>query len=151
MAGCAGDKGRYPSLATRDFERVRHADVSAPLLTPGPAGAEALARAEQLLGEARNAHADFLKAAPGAVSAVGLAAGTTPDDNAWSAAQIELARLDSLRSLAAIALGDLDLLHAGASLDFRERDALGNARDQVVALVEEEDRTLARLRAIMTR
>ena len=47
---------------------------------------------------------------------------------------------------AAIALGSLDLLYVDATLSFEERDEVGAARAEVLAMIDEEDRILADLR-----
>ncbi len=79
------------------------------------------------------------------------AAGTGPEDNVWSEAQVALAELDSKRGTTAIALGDLDQLYSNATLDFTERDGIADARDKVAMLIAMEDQALERLRSQLDR
>ena len=74
----------------------------------------------------------------------GAGAEVSSDD--WAAAQIAMADLDSLRSITAIALADLDLLYADATLAFEQRQILAQAREEVTGYLREEDATLAELR-----
>ncbi|MBL4717120.1 MAG: hypothetical protein JKZ02_01450, partial [Erythrobacter sp.] len=62
-------------------------------------------------------------------------------------AQVALADLDSARSIAAIALGDLDILYTAATVQAEDATPIAAARMTVIALVAEEDDVLARLRA----
>ena len=150
LAGCAGTARDYPSLSIRDAERVSGSFVpdagTAGQTAPAPAPAGLDARLAQLLADARTAHGDFLTAAPQAERTVTAGAGAAIASDNWAAAQVALADLDSARSRAAISLGDLDLLYADATLAWQERAAITQVRDQVIALVAEEDAILARLR-----
>ena len=71
---------------------------------------------------------------------------------AWSVAQVALASLEAARSDAMIALADLDSLYVAAKIEAvptegsGDVDAIGAARDDVIALVGEEDEALASLR-----
>ena len=77
------------------------------------------------------------------------AQGTDTDSNAWAAAQIALAQLESQRSQSAIALATLDLHYADASLGFTAREAIDAVRSQVLSTLRQEDEVLARLRSAM--
>jgi len=150
VAGCASGNGRYPSLEIRPGERV--AGVVEPVAGESPApppaaSAELLARLAQLEDEAAAAHARFTAAAPRARTLADASQGAEVESDAWAAAQVALADLDSQRSLAATALGDLDLLYAEATLGMQARDQIDAARERIIALLREEDRQLAELRA----
>ena len=67
--------------------------------------------------------------------------------DSWAAAQVALAELDSARSRAAVPLGDIDRIYTSAKVAAQDTAAIETARDRVIALVSEEDATLARLRA----
>lgn len=143
---------RYPSLAIRDIERVEGTfepvptqQLDVPEVETGLAGPldEHLAA---LVAQASDAHRDFTSAVPPAETRVAAAAGAAVGSDSWAAAQVALADLDSARSIAAIALGDLDILHASASVQAEDATAIDSARDQVIALVREEDAVLERLR-----
>lgn len=154
VAGCtATSSDRYPSLEIRDVERAEGTfePVESPTLEV-PAvevdlegGLET--RLAALLEQARNAHAEFTSSVPTAETRVRAASGAAVGSDSWAAAQVALADLDSARSTAAIALGDLDILFAAASVQADEVAAIAAARDQVIALVSEEDAVLERLRA----
>lgn len=149
LAACATPSDRYPSLGLRDAERVAGSfdpdTAQAPPPAPAPPSADLLARLAQLRQAAAKAHAEFLSAVP-AAERLARAAGSVGSDS-WASAQVALAGLDSARSQAAIALGDLDVLYVDATLADEHRETIGAARAEVVALVEEEDALLARLRA----
>ena len=150
LAGCAGTASeRYPSLATRDVERAegtfepvpgRQLEVPQVPVTMSGSLDERLAA---LVEQARGAHAEFTGAVPAAERRVGAAAGS----DSWATAQVALADLDSARSIAATALGDLDILYTAATVQAQDSAAIAAARETVIALVREEDDVLARLRA----
>lgn len=150
LAACAAGSGNYPSLAIRDAERVEGSfESAAPVDTPpppAPPSADLLGRLSQLQAEATSAHQAFLEAAPGARQAVAAARGAAVESNAYADAQIALADLDSHRSRAAVALGDLDLLFAEAALAFELRAPIAEVRSEVAALIAQEDAVLAELR-----
>ena len=143
----------YPSLAIRDVERAQGQlepvpgdpiDVP-PVEVPldGPLDQRLAALVEQ----GRSAHARFTEAAPRASRLASAASGSSVGSDAWASAQVALADLDSIRSMTAIALADLDILFIAASVEATDTSALTAARQSLLALVREEDRTLADLRA----
>ena len=152
LAGCAANSDRYPSLAIRDIERVSGTfEVDPQIATPPPTlPASDLENIPALVESARNAHLRFIDAAPSARRAVAAASGSGVDDNRWASAQVALADLESLRSMAAIPLGDLDRLHAIASITFAEKLAVNAAREEVLAMIK-EDEVLAELRGRLDR
>ena len=152
LAGCATADEEYPSLAIRDVERAQgqfetgepaRLDI-APVETAfdGPLP-ETLAG---LVDAAAEAHEEFTSVQPRAARLVAAARGSGVGSDSWAAAQVALAELDSARSQAAIALGDLDTLYVAARTAAEEADAIDAARNRVIALVEEEDAALADLR-----
>jgi hypothetical protein len=151
LSACATDSTRYPSLAQREAERVQgtfEPDTAAPAVTPAPPpSADLIARLGQLRDQAASAHREFLSAVPGA-ERLAKAAGDVASDS-WASAQVALADLDSSRSNAAIALGDLDILFIDATLVADQREAIGAAREDVLRIVGEEDAVLARLRGLL--
>ena len=93
VAGCAGARGEWPDLQSRPVEAVRMPDPDAPRpprrVAPAP-GAETLARADRVLGDAE---AD-LRAAQGVLDAALAAARTRPFGSPeWAAAQVAQSRL----------------------------------------------------------
>ncbi len=152
-AACATpDAGAYPSLAIRDVERVdgTFEPVQSDRLDVPPVETQGTGdlptRLAALQAQARDAHAAFLAALPMAERRVSAAAGSAIGTDAWASAQVALADLDSQRSQAAIALGDLDTLYTAAAVQAEDVAAVAAARDQVIALVGEEDAALQRLR-----
>ena len=154
IAACqTAPDGAYPSLAIRDVERAQGQlepvpgdpiDVP-PVEVPldGPLDQRLAALVEQ----GRSAHARFTEAAPRASRLASAASGSGVGSDAWASAQVALADLDSIRSMTAIALADLDILFIAASVEATDTAALTAARQSLLALVREEDRTLADLRA----
>lgn len=114
---------------------------------PPIASADVQARLAQLEAEADAAHAAFITAAPRAHALAEAGSGADIESDAWAAAQIALADLDSQRSQAATALGDLDVLFVEATLEVQAREEIDRARQHVITLLREEDRQLAELRA----
>lgn len=149
LAGCAGDSGRYPSLAIRDFERVEGqfaVDGGIPALAaPAPPGPATIAQVGSLIEEANQAHRNFLDSVSATERLLDAARGMGPESNAWAEAQIALSVLETRRTLLATRLADLDLLMADASLAYEQLGEIEAARSAVEALTAEEDRILDRL------
>ena len=102
------------------------------------------------LERARKAHSAFVAGTGRTAGAVSAARGSRAPADAWIAAQLALANLQSLRSEAVIAQADLDLLFAEERLAepgpiSPTAQALTNARAQVDGWVDEQNRTIARL------
>jgi len=150
LAGCAGENGRYPSLAIRPGERVTGTfEPSAPASPAAPApvaSADLVTRLAQLEEQAKVAHAGFVTATPRAAALAGKASGSALGSESWADAAVALGELDSARSNAAITLGDLDLLYADATMAKDARAEIEATRKTVLSLLMEEDRTLADLR-----
>ena len=119
------------------------------LLRLAPQSSEALARIDALRANARAAHNRFMASADAARNAARRARGASRASTAWSSAQVAIADLESLRSLTGVPLADLDRLYVDATIDFTRRNAIGEARDEVIALVATEDRILAELGSIV--
>lgn len=153
LAACAAGSADYPSLAIRDAERVEGTFEPAPApeapAPPVQPSADLLERLAQLRAEAASAHQAFLEAAPGTRSAVEAARGIGVESKLWAAAQVALADLDSARSQTAVALGNLDLMFADATLAFELREPIADARGDVAELVAQEDAILAELRGAL--
>ncbi|QGN54394.1 hypothetical protein [Novosphingobium sp. Gsoil 351] len=102
--------------------------------------------------EAQAAHARFGERRGNAAALSAVAQGAAVGSEAWSVAQVALASLEAARSEAMIALADLDSLYVDAKNEAvmtggsGDVDAIGETRDQVIALIGEEDATLASLR-----
>lgn len=155
LAGCASSGDSYPSLAIRDVERaqgqfepVASAQLDVPRV-PVDASESLEVRLASLLSEAQASHQVFEANAGTARNRVAVAAGAPIASDAWASAQVALADLDSLRSNTAVPLADLDRLHVAAAVQYEEREAIEQARAQVVALVAEEDAVLAALRGAL--
>jgi hypothetical protein len=153
MAACASaGGGKYPSLATRPGERVSGTAQPVPAPTPPPATAETGSRVARLRAQAQAAHARFGERRASAASLSAAAQGAAIGSEAWSVAQVALASLEAARSEAMIALADLDSLYVAAKIEAvrtegsGDVDAIGAAREDVIAMVGEEDAVLASLR-----
>lgn len=153
LAACATGSDRYPSLAIRDVERAEgrfEPVASTPLAVPEvavPASGPLAERLAALGASADAAHRAFLASAASAKRRADAAAGAGIGSDAWAAAQVALADLDSARSATAIALGDLDTLMVATAVQGQDVSAIEVVRQQVLAQVGEQDAVLARLRA----
>ena len=153
LSACATADTGYPSLAVRDAERQRGV-IEAPSLPepvapalPRMASTNVLQQIAALRSETVRAHQQFLDAAPAARRAVSAGAGAARASDAWSGAQVALADLETRRSVTAISLADLDALFADQATGFDPVVEVAEARDAIIALLEEEDRILSQLRA----
>jgi hypothetical protein len=144
LTACAGDTGRYPSLAIRDAERVQgqytpaSSDTPAAPIQPVAASTDIAA----LVAQAEASHQRFTQAEAGARELVAGARGLTIESNERQLALIALSDLSSLRSDTAVNLGSLDLLAAQASTTFAPTEELAAARALVLDLVTAEDAAL---------
>lgn len=156
LSACAATRD-YPSLARRPAERITgSADVVAPTPAPSPPPAppspEVTGRLAQLVERARTAHAKFGARQGEAERLIAAASGAAPGTESWSVASIALGDLDSRRSEAMIALGELDEIYAAEAVKAAESGNAGNAdaasaaHAQVNGWVAEEDAVLDRLR-----
>jgi hypothetical protein len=158
LAGCAATSD-YPSLERRPAERASGTATpvtpEAPPVAPAPPSPELTSRLAQLVEQARAAHQRFAARRGGAERLVASGGGGAPGSEGWSLATVALSDLESTRSDVMIALAELDQLYgseAVASAETGNRaliEPIAAARDQVTALVDEEDRVLAGLRARM--
>ena len=153
VAACASTgTSQYPSLATRPGERVSGTAVPVAAPAPPPGTAATGSRIAQLRAQAQAAHARFAERRESAASLSATAQGAAVASEAWAVAQVALASLEAARSEAMIALADLDSLYvdarngAVATNGSGDVDAIGATRDEVIALIGEEDATLAALR-----
>ena len=150
--GATGNGVKPPSLATRAGERV--SGTAEPVAAPAPPSATAAtgSRIARLRAQAQAAHARFGERRASAAALSAAAQGSAVGSEAWSVAQVALASLEAARSEAMIALADLDSLYVAARIEAvptdgsGDVDAIGAARDDVIALVGEEDEALASLR-----
>lgn len=173
LSGCATQSDRYPSLARRPAETVNDATATAPTTAPtgtdgritGGAGVvaatnlpdstlevlspELSTRLAQLVRLARTAHARFEGNRARTAQLVASGSKAAVASESWSVATVALADLESSRSAAMIALADLDTLYIDQRTEGSDALAIGQARDQVMAMVSEEDAVLSSLRGAM--
>lgn len=154
LAACTTNSGdKYPSLAIRDIERAEgrfEPVASTPLAVPEvtiPAGGPLGERLAALGAAADTSHRAFLATVPTATRRANAAADAAIGSDAWAAAQVALADLDSARSATTITLADLDTLMVATAVQAHDVAAIEVVRQQVIAKVAEEDAVLARLRA----
>lgn len=154
LAGACSSVGDYPSLALRDVERtgsmmpVEAEPVPQP--APLPPSADLMSRLDGLVAMARGANATFAANRPAAERAVAAAGSVTSDS--WSTAQIALSSLQASRSSAMVALADLDRMYVDARDEAPLEEtpttrAIAAARDEVGALVANQDQVIAALAA----
>jgi hypothetical protein len=99
-------------------------------------------RLAQLAADAASAHRAFEAEAPRARAAANAARGGAVGSEAWAAAQVALAGLESARSRAMIALADLDRLYVDAATEGGELTRIAATRDRVIAQVEQQNATI---------
>lgn len=146
LASCAAPQDQYPSLAIRDIERVSGTMEVAPPPPPPPAQPPAtLERLDQLLADARTAHAQFLAATPTARSSAQAARGASVGSDSWGQAQVAIADLEARRSSAMIVLADLDRLYVNASSAAEDLTPIVVARDEIGSLVDQQNSVIASL------
>jgi hypothetical protein len=163
LTACAAEND-YPSLQRRPPERaaVARQTGSAPSLSPEKAPAPPAApspelkkRLAQLVEQARTAHLRFADKRANAERLVATGGGGEPGSDSWSVATVALSDLESARSDTMLALAELDELYASETIaasqtgDQTKTSAIASARDQVTALISEEDGVLTRLRGRM--
>ncbi|WP_054107677.1 hypothetical protein [Novosphingobium sp. AAP83] len=146
VGGCA-PRSDFPSLAPRPAEQAyatARADQAA--AQPGiPAGvSEALAsRLGAMRIAARDAYDVFDARKPAAIRAASSASGAARGSDAWSAASVAIAGLESARSTLGMTLADLDRLEVEASnraAGSTDADvkAVREIKNQVEALIESQ-------------
>lgn len=154
LSGCA-TKIDYPSLARRDSERITGtvqpipAEPAPPAPLPPPDAAIA-ARLTQLVQQAAAADGRFGRQRGQTERLVSQASGSAMGSERWAVASIALAELESARSDTMIAMAAIDEIHVADTMAHHNTPSgdaplIAAARDQVVALIGEQDRTLAAL------
>ena len=144
LSACAGDGGRYPSLAMRPFETAPPAPSTAPPSEPTrPLTDDAALRS--LVARAVEADNAFTREAAVAQPLVRRAVGQPIESNARAAALVAMADLAARRGGAAAVLAELDRLVADSAVTFAPSQDVESARGTVLALVEGQDRAIARL------
>jgi len=157
-SGCTGARDRFPSLAVRPSERAfgsaQPVDAApTPTMTaPVPASASVVERVGALKSQAADAQRAFIAARPAAARLAGAARGSSPGGEAWSIAQVALAKLDSARSQGMIAMADLDrmlVVAAQAAVDGSDADlkVVEAAHGEVSGALADDDAVIAELRA----
>lgn len=156
LSACAStaNQGAYPSLAQRDAERsTGQFEVEQRRLDVPPVDVNSdqplPARLAALVDQGAAAHAGFVAARPGAARLAQAASGSAIGSDAWASAQVALADLDSYRSEAAVALGELDVLFVAASVAAEDTATIASARDRVTAMIGDEDEALEQLRRLV--
>lgn len=140
LAGCAAPQGDYPSLAVRDIERVSGTmQVTPPPPPPAAQPPATLEQLDQLLAQVRTSHQQFLAATPDARTRAEAARGSATGSDSWARAQVAIADLEARRSNAMIALADLDRLYVNASTSAEDLTPIVAARDEIGALVDQQN------------
>ena len=149
-SACASTSGDYPSLAIRDAERATGSMEPAPAdEAPAPApplSPDFVERLAQIGEQARAAHQAFMAEVPAARRRVRAGGNASITTNAGAAAEVALASLESARSTTAVSLVDLDKLLVERAIALEPVEAVSELRQEVEALVAEEDAILAELR-----
>jgi hypothetical protein len=158
LGACASSRN-YPSLERRPAERVNgSAQAVTPEAPPAPqpaASPDLAPRLGQLVEQARAAHQRFAAKRANAERLVAANGNAAPGSEGWSVTTIALSDLESARSDAMLSLAELDRMFTTESIAATESgnhasvDLIAAARDQVTALIDEEDGVLTALRGRM--
>jgi hypothetical protein len=143
-AACAGDAGRYPSLALRSFETGETTapapPAPAPIRTP-----EQDAALAALIRRADAAHADFVSQQARTEPLARAARGLPVESDVRARALVAMADLASKRGATSAVLADLDALAVGDATRLESDPAVEAARTRIAALVASEDAGIAQL------
>lgn len=139
IAACAAPDEGYPTLAIRDVERTAGTMEVEPAPPPPAPAPATLASVAELAEAAREAHADFLDAAPRARSITRSAAGAARGSENWAQAQVAIANLEAQRSETMIALADLDRIFVDAATSAQATESIEAVRSDIDALVEQQN------------
>jgi hypothetical protein len=152
--GCAG--GNYPSLERRpaELQYAQPTPTPAAHAAPSPPDPAIVSQVETLRSDAIRANAEFARAAKEAEHLAQAAHGTTVGSEAWAAATVATAALDSAHSQTAVPLGELDALQArmavtaadsGLARDAASYAVIARADSDVGAMLESENARIAAL------
>ncbi len=137
-SACATAPAEYPNLAIRDAERVTGTLNPPEPFVPAPPSAETLATVEGLVERADTAY-DAYRGKLERVRAAALRArGAAVGSDAWAAASVALAELETERSQTMIPLSDLDRLYIAAATEGRATGDIEDAQDLVGQMVDFE-------------
>lgn len=150
LAACAAGQGEYPSLERRPIERITATYSPAPAAEPAPLPPPPPAVTGKLDGfvaQAKAADSRFRQKEGRARSLVAGSAGAKIGTDSWGTATVAVSELEAARGEAMIALTELDLLFNQAVLAGQDTSAIGQAREQVTALIGYQDQVLGELRS----
>lgn len=148
LGACAADNGRYPSLSTRDVERIGEQrpaldQTATDNLEPPTASA---AEISAIIARAQSAAAKFDRARTAASAAVLRSKGHDQTSPRYADALLELAVLVDTHSQTALAFAELDLLLTDAKTQFSSSETdLIAARKRVLELANSQDAAIAQL------
>jgi hypothetical protein len=99
LAACSGPDGQFPSLERRSYETDN--PIDAPAAAPAAPVAlpvELTAKVDALMARHRTAQAAFAKGLGAVQSVASKAAGSSPGNESWVNAHLQLSRLDKARA-----------------------------------------------------
>lgn len=113
---------------------------------PGPIDSAQIAAIRQAAGAT---FAAFARGQASAAASVGRARGQSADSNLRGQALVALADLSSRRSATFVHLGELDMLAGASAVAYKPTEEIDAARDDVAAMIAQQDKVLAALWAEM--
>ena len=147
LGACAVPEGVYPSLATRDLERVPMDSPSAP--EQGEDDSLALSNALARTGAPRQAviesHEAFLATAERIRPRVTRAKDAARGSVQWSDAQVAIAELEGHRQTTMVSIADIDRIYIETATQTGDLEVVGAVREEMNALLLAEDRLIAEL------
>ncbi len=152
LSACASPQD-YPSLATRDTERVSGSleVAQTPRFSPTPTAPLTLEEVDGLASRIDQTHSQFLTSLESARAPVLAAQGTEIGGEEWSDAQMALANLELIRNDSLIALADLDQLYVDAVIQGNEFASIESVRLRVNDVVLQQNRLIAELASTLDR
>lgn len=148
-AACATAPGDYPSLAIRDAERVSGTlQPAEPYVPPAPTPA-VIANLEGLVEQAAAAYESFRGKLDAARSTVRAASGAGVGNDAWAAASVAIAGLETERSRVMIALAELDRLHVNAATEGGALEDLEAAQGLVGRMADDQTAAIDEMLSVL--
>jgi len=155
LAGCAKSSDQYPSLATRDAERLVGQSAPVPAVVPAegetPTTApETFAQLRDIVEGARDTNQQFIAEQSAANELARAAVGAGPESDLRARALIAAAQLSVLNSQTNLFLSDLDQMEFSAASTFAPVGDISAAQILIGRMIADQDAVLDSLELVMT-
>jgi hypothetical protein len=150
-AACSTSPGDYPSLAVRDAERVSGTMEPAEAYVAPPVSEATIETAQDLYGQAMEAHESFFVRYRAAQPVVSAARGAGVGTEAWAQASVAIADVETERSKLMVLLAELDRLYVAATTEGSEPGEIEAAQARVSEAAAEETAKIDEMLAVLAR